>query len=231
MHLGFKRGLSDGIPVALGYFSVSFAFGISAVGGGLSILRAVLISMTNLTSAGQLAGLGIIIENGPFVEMAIATLIINMRYFLMSITVSQKIDSSVKWYDRFFIPFFMTDEIFAISSSQRSVGRRYMYGLGTLPWIGWSGGTLVGALMGAVLPTSVLYALDVAIYGMFIAIIIPPSKKSWAVALTVALSALLSCVLSAFDFTGGFSIIVCAVISAAVFAIVKPIEESEATEK
>ena len=124
MFLGFKRGLSDGIPVALGYFSVSFAFGISAVGGGLSTLRALIISMTNLTSAGQLAGLGIIVENGPFVEMAVAMLIINMRYFLMSITVSQKIDSSVKWYDRFFIPFFMTDEIFAISSSHNSVGRR-----------------------------------------------------------------------------------------------------------
>ena len=95
MFLGFKRGLSDGIPVALGYFSVSFAFGISAVGGGLSVLRALIISMTNLTSAGQLAGLGIIVENGPFVEMAVAMLIINMRYFLMSITVSQKIDSSV----------------------------------------------------------------------------------------------------------------------------------------
>lgn len=228
MNLTYKKGLSDGIPVALGYFSVSFAFGISAVGGGLSALRALLISMTNLTSAGQLAGLGIIVENGPFVEMATAMLIINMRYFLMSATVSQKLDAGVKWYDRFLMPFFMTDEIFALASSKERVGGRYMYGLGAFPWLGWSAGTLTGALFGAVLPTLVLNALDVAIYGMFIAIIVPSSKKSRAVALAVALSALLSCVFSLFDFTGGFAIIICAVSSSALLALICPIKESEA---
>ncbi len=224
MHLGFKRGLSDGIPIALGYFSVSFAFGLSAVNGRLSAFRALLISMTNLTSAGQLAGLDIIVDCRPFIEMAVTMLVINMRYFLMSISISQKVDKSVKWYDRFLIPFAMTDEIFAVSSSHPSVGRRYMYGLAALPWLGWSAGTLVGALCGSILPVSVMNALDVAIYGMFIAIIIPPSKKSWAVAGTVALSALLSCILSAVNFSGGFAIIVCALVSAALFALVKPIE-------
>lgn len=224
MHLGFKRGLSDGIPIALGYFSVSFAFGLSAVSGGLSVLRAVLISMTNLTSAGQIAGLDIIIAHGPIIEMALTTLVINMRYFLMSISVSQKLDGSVGWLDRFLISFAMTDEIFAVSSSHSSVGRKYMYGLALLPWIGWSSGTLFGALCGSVLPASVMNALDVAIYGMFIAIIIPPSKKSAAVAGVVAASALLSCIFGALGFSGGFAIIVCALVSAGVFALLRPIE-------
>ena len=105
-----------------------------------------------------------------------------------------------------------------------------MYGLGARPWLGWSAGTLFGALLGAVLPTGVLNALDVAIYGMFVAIVIPPSKKSWAVALTVVCAALLSCAFSTIGFTGGVAIIVCAVLSAAIFAYVKPIE-SEASEK
>lgn len=227
MKLTYKKGLSDGIPIALGYFSVSFAFGISSVKLSLSAAHALLVSMTNLTSAGQLAGIGIMAGGGGILEMALAMLIINLRYFLMSATVSQKLAPDVKWYDRFFMPFFMTDEIFALASSKESVGARYMYGLGTLPWLGWSAGTLAGALFGSVLPESVLCALDVAIYGMFIAVIIPASKKSRPVAIAAALSAALSCVFSALGFTGGFSIIVCALASSALLALIRPVKDEE----
>ena len=230
MHLGFKRGLSDGIPIALGYFSVSFAFGLEAVRGGLPVAVAVLISMTNLTSAGQFAGLSIILTGASFIEMAFTQLVINMRYFLMSISVSQKSDSSIKLLDRFLISFAVTDEIFAVSTSKDSVGRSYMYGLALLPWIGWSGGTLMGALCGSILPESIMSALGIAIYGMFIAIIIPPAKKSAAVAGSIAVAVAISCILSALDFSGGFAIIICAVVSAALFAIIKPIGAEEGSK-
>ena len=230
MHLGFKRGLSDGIPIALGYFSVSFAFGLEAVRGGLPVAVAVLISMTNLTSAGQFAGLSIILSGASFIEMAFTQLVINLRYFLMSISVSQKSDSSIRLFDRFAISFAVTDEIFAVSTSHASVGRSYMYGLALLPWIGWSGGTLMGALLGSILPESVMSALGIAIYGMFIAIIVPPAKKSAPVALSILTSVVLSCIFAALGLSGGFAIIICALVSAGLFAAIRPIE-SEASEK
>ncbi len=229
----FKNGIKDGIPIGLGYLSVSFAFGIFAVGSGLKLWQTLLISMTNLTSAGQLAGVPIMVQQLPFIEIALTQLIINLRYSLMSISLSQKADATIKNADRFLISFFMTDEIFAVSSAkEKTVGRRYMYGLAVMPYIGWSLGTLLGAAAGNILPEPVTNALGIAIYGMFIAIIIPAAKKSRSVLGVVIVSCAMS-VLFRFvpvlnKVSGGFVIIICAVVSSALFAWLKPVKETGA---
>ena len=138
----FAKGLRDGVPIALGYLSVSFTFGMMAAAGGLPTAFIVAISMTNLTSAGQFAGLSLMLSGGAYAEMALAQLVINLRYALMSVSLSQKLHKSVRLFDRFWIAFGNTDEIFAVASGQSaSVGSRYMFGLIALPYIGWALGT------------------------------------------------------------------------------------------
>ena len=231
----FKMGLRDGIPIFLGYLSVSFAFGIFAVGAGLSIIEALLISMTNLTSAGQLAGVPIICSGGSFIELATSQLIINLRYSLMSVSLSQKLGTSVRLIDRFLISFGNTDEIFAVSASKRgTLGRKYFYGLILMPYIGWSGGTLLGAIAGNILPETVISALGIAIYGMFIAILVPEAKKRRATALSILAAAFLGCAFRYIPFlsgiSAGFVSIICAVPISLVFALLAPIEAVEITE-
>lgn len=230
----FKTGFRDGIPIALGYLSVSFTFGMAAVAGGLPASVAVAISMTNLTSAGQFAGLDLILASGSFFEMALTQLIINLRYALMSVSLSQKFHKSVTVLDRLLIAFGNTDEIFAVATGKKGeVGKKYMYGLILSPYIGWALGTLIGAVASSLLPEMIRSALGIAIYGMFLAIIIPPMKKNKTVALVIAIAVALSCI---FKFvpvlsrvSGGFVIIICAVVAAAIGAVVKPVkEESEA---
>lgn len=228
----YGKGIKDGIPIALGYLSVSFTFGIAAVSGGLTVWQATLISMTNLTSAGQFAGLELIVAGAPYIEMILTQLIINLRYALMSLSLSQKLHKSVTFLDRLIIAFGNTDEIFAVASGQKGeVGKRYMLGLITMPFCGWWGGTLLGALLGSVLPASVQSALGIAIYGMFLAIIIPPAKHIKAVRNIVILSAALSCVFKWVPFlnrvSSGFVIIICTVISAALGALMFPVDEKE----
>lgn len=226
----YFRGFKAGVPVGLGYLSVSFAFGVAAVQKGLPVLTAVLISLTNLTSAGQVAGLDIIALGGGYLEMVVTQLIINLRYALMSISLSQKLDPSVRMGDRFVMAFGVTDENFAIAVAQpKTVTARYFFGLMTLPILCWTGGTLLGAAAGSILPASVLSALGVAIYGMFVAIILPVAKRSAAVAGVALGAAALSCCFAWIPMlnrvSGGFAIILCAVIAAAVGAILRPVEE------
>lgn len=228
----FRKGLIDGLPVCIGYLSVSFAFGIFAVSSGFSIAEALMISMFNVTSAGQLAGVPIIAGGGMMAELAMSQLIINLRYALMSVSLSQRLDSSVRLRDRFLIAFVNTDEVFAIASSQRDmVGRRYLYGLILTPYLGWSAGTLLGAIAGDILPTVVTSALGIAIYGMFIAIVTPVARADRATAICVLIAAVLSFifyyvpVLSTVP--SGFVIIICAVIAAGIMAVVAPVKPDE----
>lgn len=226
----FKKGLSDGIPIALGYLSVSFAFGISVVSAGLPVYIAVLISMTNLTSAGQFAGLGLMLSNASLVEAALTQLIINLRYSLMSVSISQKLHKSVSLPERFAVSAGVTDEIFAVAASKKhEIGAKYLYGLILLPYIGWATGTLLGAVMGSILPSVVQSALGIAIYGMFIAIFIPPMKKSSTVSVVVAIAAAMSCCFAYIpllkNVSTGFVIIICAVFAAAVGAVLKPVDD------
>ena len=224
----YKKGLIHGIPICLGYLAVSFSFGIFAVGQGLSVLEVILISMANVTSAGQLAGVPIIAGAGSFVELASTQLIINLRYALMSVSLSQRMDSSVRRLDRFLIAFVNTDEVFAVSAVQPGgVSRQYMYGLITTPYLGWTLGTALGAVAGDVLPAVVSTALGVAIYGMFIAIVVPDAKKHKPTALcvlfAVALSILFYYLPVLNTVPSGFVIIICAVIASALFAVIAPI--------
>ncbi len=226
----YWKGFRDGLPIGLGYFSVSVAFGVAAALEGMPLWAAVAISMSNLTSAGQLAGLSVVAAAGSFIEMALTQLIINLRYALMSITISQKLKEGVRLWERLIISFGNTDEIFALSTSRKEpLTPAYFYGLMTLPWICWSSGTLVGASAGALLPDSVLSALGIAIYGMFVAVVVPAMRKSLAVVGVVAVAVALSC---AFEWapilnrlSGGFAIIICAVVAAAFGAIWRPVEE------
>ena len=232
----FLRGIKDGIPICLGYLSVSFAFGIFSVENGLAIWEALLISMTCVTSAGQLAGVPIIATGGSFLELAATQLVINLRYSLMSVSMSQKLGKSVKMADRFLISFVNTDEVFAVSSGKsEAVGKRYMYGLIVTPYFGWSIGTLLGAVAGNILPAIVISALGIAIYGMFIAIVIPQAKRERSVALCVALAIALSCIFSYVPglnkVSSGFVIIICSVAASALFAFIAPLPPEKIPEE
>jgi len=228
----YTKGFKDGIPIGLGYLSVSFAFGMMAVNMGLPVWIAVLISMTNLTSAGQFAGIGLITAGAPYIEMALTQLVINLRYALMSLSISQKADQTFSLFHRLLISFGVTDEIFAVATGQPAeIGRRYMYGLITAPYFGWALGTLIGAAASTILPEAMRSALSIAIYGMFIAIIIPPAKHSRPIlkvlVISVAISFLLSYAPVLQQLSGGFVIILCALIASGLGAILFPIEEVE----
>ena len=228
----FKKGLKDGIPICIGYFSVAFAFGIFAIENGLTVLQATFISLLNMTSAGQLAGIPIMVS-GTIPELALSQLVINSRYSLMSVSISQKFSQRVKFLDKLIISFANTDEIFAVAHSNTGeVGKRYMLGLMLLPIVGWTSGTAAGGIAGNVLPTIVASALGLAIYGMFTAIVVPVAKKEKATALCVLFAIALSCIfryLPALSIVpSGFTVIICAVTASVIFAIVAPMkEESE----
>ena len=226
----FSSGFRAGIPIFLGYLSVSFSFGISAVNGGLSPLAAVLISLTNLTSAGQLAGLEIIIAAGSLIEMILAQLIINARYFMMSLSLSQKIDNSFPLRARLISSFVITDEVFAVAASRKGkLQPHFMYGLILLPAVGWVLGTLMGAVAGNILPDALKLSLGIAIYGMFVAIVVPPARAERGVLVASLTAAAVSCAIAFLPFlsfiTAGFSIIICALVGSAVAAYFFPIKE------
>lgn len=223
-------GLIDGIPIALGYLAVSFSFGIAAVAAGLSPLEAILISMTNLTSAGQFAGIGIITAGGSYFELALSQFIINLRYSLMGISLSQKLDKSFGTAKRAVLGYALTDEIFGVAVSRtKPVTPIYFFGLSLLPYIGWSLGTAAGAFFGEMLGETLRNALSVAIYGMFIAIIVPEAKNSIKTAAIILLAILISCIIYYVPTFGGisegFSIIICAVIASVTGALLFPVKE------
>lgn len=226
------RGLHDGVPIALGYFAVSFTFGMMAVSGGLSVWQATLISLTNLTSAGQFAGLDIMIACGSLWEMALTQLIINLRYSLMSFSLSQKLERNLAPWHRFAVAFGMTDEIFGVSASQQGrLNPFYNYGAMSVAVPGWTFGTLAGAIAGNIMPGFLASALSVAIYGMFLAVIIPPAKKHRAVLKVVvgamAVSTLFACTPVLNKVSSGFVIIITTLAVAGMAAYFCPIEDGE----
>lgn len=229
----YRRGLAAGIPIALGYLSVSFTFGIMAVSYGLSWWQALLISMTTVTSAGQFAGLGTMMHPGQYFQMLISQITINIRYSFMSISVGQKVDSRFKGISRWILGFMMTDEIFAVASQEDAVSRSFFAGLSTLPYIGWAFGTLFGAILGSILPDRLMSALSLAIYGMFVAIVVPEMKKSRAVVFVVVLALVLSCMFYYIPLlskiSSGITITIVAVVAAVVGSLLFPVAD-EANE-
>ena len=232
----FKNGLKDGIPIALGYFAVSFSLGITIVAAGISPIQGMVMSLTNLTSAGEFAGIRVIAAAGTIVEMILTQVIINLRYSLMSLSMSQKLDEKVKFWHKLIIAFGNTDEIFAVAMNhQRSLTLPYMVGLQLLPIIGWTSGTLLGAVASNLMPERVSAAMSVMLYGMFIAIVVPVAKKSKAVLIVAAIAVFCSCLFRYVpllnEISDGVSIIICTIAAAAAGAIIFPRDIPDETEK
>ncbi|MBE6663286.1 MAG: AzlC family ABC transporter permease [Ruminococcaceae bacterium] len=227
----YLKGLKAGIPIGLGYLSVSFTFGIMAISLGFSWWQAVIISAFTLTSAGQLAAIQVMVNPGQYFTMLISQITINMRYSFMSVSLSQKVSKRFSGIKRWLLGFFMTDEIFAVASTEDKVEPVFFLGLSTLPWIGWTLGTLLGALIGNILPPIIMASLCIAIYGMFLAIIIPPAKKSKPILIVIIVAALLHCAFYYLpllrEIPSGISISVCAILAAVSGAIFFPIKDKE----
>lgn len=229
----FKKGLKNGIPIFLGYLAVSFTFGIQAKSMGIATWQAVLISATNLTSAGQFAALSVIATAASYIEMALTQLVINLRYCLMSSSLSQRFDTKMNPIHRYLISFGVTDEIFGVSSAyeKENVPPAYCYGLIAASWPGWVLGTALGCISGDILPPSVLSALGVALYGMFIAIIVPPAKKNKVLLGIVIISMLLSLGFAVTpllkEISSGFRVIILTLVIAGMAAYFFPIKDEE----
>lgn len=226
----FIEGIKNGIPIGLGYLSVSFAFGIMSIESGLYWWQALLISMTTLTSAGQLAGIGIMVFPHMYIEMLVNQLTINVRYAFMSVSLSQKTDNKFKGIFKWLLGFFITDEIFGVAVSKKSISRSFFLGLSITPYIGWAVGTLIGALLGQIFPDVVMNALSIAMYGMFIAIILPVCKMDNKTTIVVVVAAIISSLIYFIPYLnglfGGLAISVSAVLAALVGAIIFPRRES-----
>lgn len=227
----FKNGFRDGIPIALGYIAVSFTFGIAAKNSGLTVFQSVLMSITNLTSAGQFAGVGLISISSSYIEMAFTQLVINLRYCLMSCSLSQKLDKNTSLIHRFLIATGITDEIFGVSVCiDGKLSPFYTYGVFSAAMPGWAIGTLLGGLSGSIFPPRILSALSVALYGMFIAIIIPPAKKDRTILSVVIISMAFSFLFTKIPIlngiSSGFKIIILTIVIAGGAAILFPVKEN-----
>lgn len=228
----FAEGLRDGVPICLGYLSVSFAYGMMAVNSGMPIWSTVLISLSNLTSAGQFAGTNLILAGGSFLEIAMTTFIINIRYFLMSLTMSQKVKQEMTMPQRLSISFGITDEIFAVSMQHpRELTASYLAGLIITPVAGWTAGTFLGGVLTSLMPQILSNALNIALYGMFIAIIIPPAREQKAVLFTVVLAIGMSVIFTYVPvlslLSGGWGIILITIVVSVIAAWLFPMKEEK----
>ena len=230
----FADGIKEGLPICIAYVAVSFTFGLVVVGYGAPAWLATLISATNLTSAGQFAGVSLMAQSAAYIEIIIAVLVINLRYALMSMSMSQQLDDETGTGKRLLMSAFITDETFAVATTKkRDLNFAYFMGLTLTPYFGWSLGTLAGALVGAILPDRLCAAMGIALYCMFIAIIIPPCKKSRAIIFCILLSVALTCLMYYLPFlafiTAGFRVVIAACVAAGVTAFVCPVKDDEAT--
>lgn len=226
----YKKGLHDGIPIALGYFAVAFTLGITAKNIGMTPIQAAVSSMLLHASAGQYAAMTVIASGTGYLEMVMTTLIVNLRYLLMSCALSQKAGSEMKLGHRMVVSYYITDEIFGIASAvEGKLNPFYNYGAATLAGPGWTLGTFLGALLGAALPARLGSALGIALYGMFIAIIIPPAKKSKIICGIVVVSMFCSYLFSRLpvlkEISEGFKIIILTVVIAGFAAWKFPMRE------
>ncbi len=224
--------MKDGIPIALGYFAVSFSLGIAMLSAGMTAVQGAVMSVSNLTSAGEFAGVRVIAAGGGLLELILTQVIINLRYSLMSLSLTQKLDEKVTLWQKLLIAFGNTDEIFAVAMNhQKSLTLPYMLGLQSLPIVGWTAGTFLGAVAGGIMPKSVSMAMNVMLYGMFIAIVFPVAKKSKAVLLVACIAVCCSCLFRYLPFlqgiSDGISIIICTIAAATLGAIFFPVDEKE----
>lgn len=228
----FRRGLKDGLPIALGYLAVSFSLGIAAKNAGMTAWQTTLMSLTNNTSAGEFAALSVIGAGAPYLEMAVTQLIINLRYLLMSAALSQKLDPGLPLIHRLLVGFEVTDEVFGVSIAvDGRLNPYYTYGMMCMAIPAWALGSCLGVMMGNALPARIVSALSLALYAMFLAIIVPPARKSHVLAgvILVAMAASLACsVLPVLrGISSGMRIIILTVFIAGAAAYFFPIKEDE----
>lgn len=226
----WRSGMKNGIPVGLGYFAVSFTFGIIAKQAGLNPFEAAFMSGTNFTSAGQFAGLTMMVSAATFLEIALAQLIINSRYFLMSFALSQKIDSRTSLFHRLILAFGLTDEVFGVSMANRGkLNPFYTYGVMSTALPGWVLGTLLGVISGNILPERLISPLSIALYGMLIAVIIPPARGNKVLSGLIVISMLLSFLFAILPLlqtiSSGVKIIVLTLFIAGIAAFLFPVKE------
>ena len=225
-----QEGVRDGMPIALGYFVVAFTLGIAARNAGLSPFQGFLASFFNNASAGEYAAFIVIAADRPYLEMALITLVANARYLLMSCVLSQRFSPDASIWHRIFVGFDVTDEIFGISAARPvPLDPYYNYGAMLVALPGWSVGTAVGIIAGNALPAAVVSALSVALYGMFLAIIIPPARQNRIIGMFVAIAFAASFAASVLpvvsELSGGTRTILLTVILAAVAAAKHPRDE------
>lgn len=223
------EGFRDGIPIGLGYFVVAFTLGIIAKYAGLSPLQGFFASLLNNASAGEYAGFMVIYNNAPYLEIAAITLVANARYLLMSTVLSQKFSPDTPFYHRIFVGFDVTDEIFGISIAREGwLNPFYNYGAMLTALPGWSLGTVFGIIAGNILPAQIVSALGVALYGMFLAIIIPPARKDKFIGALVAVSFAASFFAGNYfaDISAGTRTIFLTILIAGAAAVYKPVHEN-----
>jgi predicted branched-subunit amino acid permease len=226
----YVYGLKKSIPIALGYFAVSFSFGVMCKNEGISPLLSTIISATNVTSSGQYAGVKLISACASYLEIFLTVLLINLRYALMSLSLNQKLDSSIPTAHRLLFGFGITDEVYAVAISEnKKITTKYMFGLITLPILFWTLGTLIGVLSSSIMPEKLLNALGISLYAMFIAIIIPDARRSYKVLFVILLSAAISCLFYYVPYINkiglGFKIIISTIISSTIGALIFPIDK------
>lgn len=227
----FKYGLKRGLPIAIGYFPVAFSFGVLCINAHLPLGLATFISLSNVTSSGQFAGVALMRDHASYFEISLTLLMINARYFLMSLSLSQKIDEKMSTLKRMLISFVVTDETFALASLEEgTLSFPYMAGLILLPYLGWASGTLAGELIMGFLPSSVQGAMGIALYAMFLALIVPACQTSCQVLIVVAIAIVLHCsfvYLPFFAFmSSGAKLIIAILLSSGLGAYFFPVEET-----
>lgn len=226
----YLYGIKKGFPIFLGYLPVSFTFGFMAVSGGMPVWVAVLVSVTNLTSAGQFAGTNLIFAQAGYLELALTTFVINLRYSLMSLSLSQKINPEIPVWKRLIFSFGITDETFVVASMESGrLSASYFLGLITLPFVGWSLGTLLGGTISTLLPLTLQNAMGIGLYAMFIALIIPASREKKEVCLVVILAIVFTCLLKYTpvlrNISSGFRVILATILAAGTGAFLFPENE------
>lgn len=232
----FVRGMRDGLPIAMGYLAVSFTLGIAAKNAGMGAGQAGMMSLLNLTSAGEFAALAIIQAQGSYLELAFSQLVINLRYCLMSCALSQKLSEKTPFFHRLLMAFGVTDEIFGIAvSTPKYLSPYYQYGAMSVAIPGWTAGTVLGVVSGSILPAPVMQAMSLALYGMFLAIIIPPAKKNRVLAGIVLVSMLFSCLMAILpavsSLSSGMKTIFLTIGISAVAAVLFPIKQEQRQEE
>ena len=228
----FMEGVHDGVPIALGYFVVAFTLGILAKTAGLSAWQGFVTSAVNIASAGEYAGFTVIAANAPYLEIAVLTLVANARYFLMSAALTQRFAPDTPLLHRLAVSFGVTDEVFGITVARGGMVQPYYnYGALAISVPAWSAGTSAGILAGGILPAAAVSALSVALYGMFVWVILPPAKKSRPIAGMVLASFLLSLAATyaplTSELSGGTRTIILTLLIAGVGAALFPVHEEQ----